>query len=181
MARDHVLATPLTDGRVLVVTSSTTAEIYDPASSSWSPAGQLSQARTLGIAIRLADGRVRVAGGGEYSATAEIYNPATNGWTPTGSMHFGRVSFTGTLLPNGQVLVAGGLSLSGLQASAELYNPATGSWTLTGSLAMPLQEHTATPLPDGTVLVARWPRQQLHGQCGAFMTRAPDAGAPRGR
>ena len=82
MARDHVLATPLTDGRVLVVSSSTTAEIYNPATSGWSPAGELSQPRTLGVAVRLADGRVLVAGGGQYSTTAELYNPATSFTTP---------------------------------------------------------------------------------------------------
>jgi hypothetical protein len=46
--------------------------------------------------VRLADGRVLVAGGGTYRATAELYDPATNSWTPTGSMHVSRIEATGT-------------------------------------------------------------------------------------
>jgi len=157
--RANPTATPLTDGRVLVVSGST-AELYDPTSASWTPAGTLTQARSGHVAVRLADGRVLVAGGG-YSASAELYDPATNRWTPTGSMNVGRVFFTGTLLPDGRVLVVGGNSLNGLQASAELYEPSTGRWTLTGSLMTPRDSQTATLLRDGTVPGRRWPQRRL--------------------
>jgi hypothetical protein len=144
--------------RILVVggVDELTAELYDPPSGTWLPAGSLNESHWAHVAVRLDDGRVLVAGGGRYSADAELYNPATNSWTTTGSMNVGRISMTGTLLRDGRVLVVGGLSAdgSGVQASAELYNPATGRWTLTGSLRTPRRNHTATLLGDGTVLVA---------------------------
>jgi hypothetical protein len=113
--------------------------------------------RWLHAAVRLADGRVLVAGGGAYTATAELYDPATNRWTPTGSMSVDRYDFTATVLRDGRVLVVGGYSLSSVGRStelAEMYDPVTGRWTLTGSLRTPRRNHTATLLADGTVLVA---------------------------
>jgi uncharacterized repeat protein (TIGR01451 family) len=155
-ARAHLTATQLATERILVVGGAGvfTAELYDPPTGTWIPAGTLNESRALHAAVRLADGRVLVAGGGWYGASAELYDPATNRWTPTGSMNVGRISFTGTLLPDGRVLVFGGNSLSGVQASAELYDPATSRWTLTGSLRTPRSRHTATLLTDGSVLAA---------------------------
>ena len=85
--RGSLTATPLGNGRVLVVGGSGefTTELYDPRSGTWIPGGTLSQARGLHVAVRLLDGGVLVAGGGTYYASAELYNPATNQWTPTGA------------------------------------------------------------------------------------------------
>jgi hypothetical protein len=156
--RDNLTATPLENGRVLVVggTSESTSELYDPPTGTWIPGGTLSQPRWLHEAVRLRDGRVLVAGGGTYTASAELYYPATNRWTPTGSMSVDRFDFTATLLGDGRVLDVGGFSGNGtgVQASAELYDPVTGRWASTGSLRTPRLGHMATLLPDGTVLVA---------------------------
>jgi Galactose oxidase, central domain/Kelch motif len=158
-ARAHMTATPLADGRVLVVggVGETSTELYDLAGGTWSAGGALNVPRWLHRAVRLADGRVLVAGGGAYTASAELYDPATNRWTPTGSMSVDRYDFTATLLRDGRVLVVGGFSGNGtgVQASAELFDPSTtGRWTSTGSLRTPRRNHTATLLRDGTVLVA---------------------------
>ncbi len=90
-------ATLLTDGRVLVTggctssCSTASAEIYDPASNSWTPASgagsvpSLSTARNSHTATLLTDGRVLVTGGHTGSvvtASAEIYDPTSNSWTP---------------------------------------------------------------------------------------------------
>jgi hypothetical protein len=64
-ARAGVIATPLRDGRVLVV-GGAAAELYDPASATWSSAGVLHRPRLGEVAVRLPDGRVLVAGG-QYS------------------------------------------------------------------------------------------------------------------
>jgi hypothetical protein len=159
VARGHMTATLLENGRVLVVGGSqeSTTELYDPPTATWIPGGVLNEPRWLHAVVRLADGRVLVAGGGAYTPTAELYDPATNRWTPTGSMSVDRYDFTATLLRDGRVLVVGGYSLSSVGRStelAELYDPATGRWTLTGSLRTPRRNHTATLLPNGTVLVA---------------------------
>ena len=122
-------ATPLGNGRILVVggVDELTAELYDPQTGTWVPAGSLTESHWAHVAVRLGDGRVFVAGGGRYSADAELYNPATNSWTTTGSMNVGRISMTGTLLRDGRVLVVGGPSAngSGVQASAEATAKAT--------------------------------------------------------
>jgi hypothetical protein len=96
-----------------------------PLTGTWVAGGTLNQPRWLHAAVRLADGRVLVAGGGRYTATAELYDPATNRWAPTGSMNVDRITFTATLLRDGRVLVVGRLSAdgSGVQARAELYDP----------------------------------------------------------
>lgn len=56
------------------------AEIYDPASKTWSLAGTMHVARGYHVAVLLTDGQVLVAGGfgsdGAPTATTEIYTPA---------------------------------------------------------------------------------------------------------
>ena len=56
---------------------SATAQLYDPATSSWSSAGTMATPRYVATATILGDGRVLIAGGiasGSFS-TAEFYTP----------------------------------------------------------------------------------------------------------
>ncbi|MCP3713146.1 putative Ig domain-containing protein [Paraburkholderia sp. CNPSo 3274] len=164
-ARYFHTATLLPDGRVLVAggvgsasfgsaSRLASAELYDPATRTWSPTGSMSQGRSIFAATLLPDGKVLVSGG--YGGTAalsstELYDPATGTWSPTGGMNQARYYHTATLLPDGQVLAAGGTNQSNL-ASDELYDEATGTWSPTGSLSQARSRHTATLLPDGRVL-----------------------------
>ena len=113
--RDNLTATPLENGRVLVVggVDELSTELYDPSTGAWLPGGTLNETHWGHLAVRLADGRVLVAGGARYSSGAELYNPAANTWTATGRMNVGRISFAGTLLRDGRVLVVGGLAADG--------------------------------------------------------------------
>ena len=100
---------PLPDGRILVVggTNTTgvdgaasifyaTAEIYDPATGTWSATGSLTTGgRALHTASYLPGGRILITGGWNGSAalsSAEIYDPATGTFSATGSMTTARAN-----------------------------------------------------------------------------------------
>lgn len=161
--RSEHTATVLPGGKLLVVGgrsamgSLATAEVYDPATRTWSSTGSLAQARTGHTATLLNNGKVLVTGGRATAgplASAEVYNPATGTWSPTSALSEARSDHVATLLSDGKVLVAGGKdSMGAALASAKLYDPATGTWSPAGSLNQGRSDHTATVLPNGKVLV----------------------------
>lgn len=162
LPRLYHTATRLADGRVLATggargNADNTAELYDPATETWTRTGNMTQPRRYHTATLLPNGRILVVGSDVpgQGATAELYDPATGTWTPTGSLLKGRSQHTAALLPGGRVLVAGGIDENGtMTASAEVYDPATGTWTSAGNMRMARLNHTATELTDGRVLVA---------------------------
>ncbi len=137
------------------------AELYDPASSTWGPAASLTDARAGHSAILLGSGTALVAAGrggadGSSIASAELYDPDADAWQSAGSLTVARNTATISLLPSGRPLVAGGLGSGIPRRSAEIYDPAApgGPWIDAGSMRLSRAFHTATPLPDGTTLVA---------------------------
>src|SRR5258705_593649 len=165
-------ATLLPNGKVLgaggangdfFFTATKSAELYDPATGTWTLTGNLIMPRSNHRATLLPNGKVLVAGGidwdegGPIYDSPELYDPATGIWSATGSLSTARCDHTATLLANGKVLVAGGLLLNRdyfVTDSAELYDPSTGNWSTTGSLITTRHGQTATLLPDGKVLAA---------------------------
>jgi N-acetylneuraminic acid mutarotase len=154
----------LSDGKVLVAggyynnSALNTAELYDPATGTWSITGNLNTARSAYTATLLSDGKVLVAGGYYNNSalnTAELYDPATGTWSITGNLNTALYAQTATLLLNGKVLVTG-------YNSAELYDPATGTWSITGNLNAFRTDHTATLLPSGKVMVAAGGDENYH-------------------
>lgn len=163
-ARYYHTATLLQNGKVLIaggtnqmVGTLSSAEIYDPATGSFTPTGSMSSPRSDHTATLLPNGKVLVIGGGTFTASAEIYDPTTGNFTTTaGSMSGGRSYHTATLLSNGKVLVVGGSGSAapfGVYSTAEIFDPTTGGFSLAGSLFNNRMNHTATLMADGRVLV----------------------------
>lgn len=156
----------LKDGRVYVVGGHsgrraaiqiyTSAEIYDPDTGVFRPAGEMTIRRHKHDALLLPDGRVLITGGtderdnnGVYGHT-EIYDPSTGTYTSAGEMRMPRYKHRGTsqLLPDGRVLLASGAT------QAEIYDPATGVFHLVEGEARMAGQFAATSLlPDGRVLI----------------------------
>jgi hypothetical protein len=172
-------ATPLDDGRVLVIGGGSftidgfetfgSAELWDPASGSFSHAGSLAEPRLDHAATRLTDGRVLVIAGSMMSASgphssAEMWDPRTRAFAPAGSLVEGRSCHTATLLPDGGAFTS---ERTDIHASAERWDPATRSFAPEGSLADARSDHTATLLPDGRVLVVGG-----GGEDGAYLASA---------
>ena len=131
------------------------SEVWDPATGTFSPAGSLTEARSIHTATLLTDGRVLLVGGWGTGplASAEVWDPATGTFSATGSLAEDRGGHGATLLADGRVLAVGGDGSAGSLASAEVWDPATGTFSATGSLTEARSNHTATLLPDGRVLV----------------------------
>jgi hypothetical protein len=135
-----------------------TAELYDPATGTWTFTGSLQNARSLHTATLLSSGLVLAAAGSinsrdEILASAELYDSVSGTWSETGNLNVARDQHTATLLPNGTVLVAGGAAADNSSlVSAEIYDPITGTWSNTGNLNVARSVHGANLLLNGMVL-----------------------------
>ena len=171
-SRRHSQSYPLPDGRILVAggTDTTgvdgaasifyaTAEIYDPATGTWTATGSLTTGgRVLHTATSLPDGRILITGGWNGSAalsSAETYDPATGTFSATGSMTTARANHRQRILFDGRVLITGGFDSGGISiASAEIYNPVTGTFSATaGPMAAARNAHIMNIVGDGKVLI----------------------------
>ena len=166
-------ATLLQNGKVLVAggydgvssvlpSDLDSAELYDPATGTWSVTGSLNRRRSSHTAVLLQDGRVLIVDGNTSGycpcgAPSELYDPATGQWSLTTNTKnlYSSLDHPSTLLASGEVLVEGGDDgVDGAVAQAELYDPRTGLWSDTAWLNTGRGAHTATLLTNGQVLVA---------------------------
>jgi uncharacterized protein (TIGR03437 family) len=169
----NLTATLMQDGRVLVVGGLTTAgtggtvndtnagaEIYDPTTGTFAPAGPMTVNRNLHTATLLNDGRVLICGGytrgsgapgSQQLDTAELFDPRTARFSLVGPMQRARSAHSSTLLPDGRVLLAG---TDFNDPSAELFDPLNNSFTPTGSMTSAARSiPNATLLSSGQVLI----------------------------
>jgi hypothetical protein len=168
-------ATLLSNGTVLVAGGLSTgfpgqvmasAELYDPATGTFTPTGNMTTTRGQHTATLLADGRVLIAGGRTGTngtqdiASAELYDPSTGAFTPAGVMMNLRGLHWATLLADGRVLMTG-CAIPCNSAIAELYDPATGRFADAGTPGA--GGGAATLLADGRVLITGGCPADFHG------------------
>lgn len=147
---------PVGGGPAAQVTAA--AEIYDPATGTFTPTGSMATGRTLHTPTALPDGRVLVVGGNSDTQrlqSAELYDPASGTFSPAGYMLaiHGR-GHTATRLASGKVLILGGFeTVSRPTAAAEIFDPATNKFTSAGNMTAARADHFAVLLNDGRVLI----------------------------
>jgi hypothetical protein len=120
-------ATRLGDGRVLVTGGTSTsdeagvvatAEIFNPATNTWTAAPSFAVARYShgAIAVGPGDSKVLVFGGvdvnGLGTASVQLYDSVSNTWSAAPPMAVPRFIPTAVRLPDGRILVAGGKTLN---------------------------------------------------------------------
>ena len=117
--RDRLTTGTLLDnGMVLIAGGANTdlvlgsAELYNPASGTFTLTGNLNTERGYHAARLLNTGMVLIAGGETFSgssvvalASVELYDPAHGTFTAIGNMNAARVDPTATLLNNGTCLL----------------------------------------------------------------------------
>lgn len=172
------------DGKVLIVGGYdnkenvlASAELYNPATQTFTATGAMHTPRFRHTATSLGDGRILITGGASQMAsknninpalnTAEIYDPKTGKFTLTTSpMTAYREAHAASLLLDGTVLLTGGQDNHFLiENTAEIYNPATKTFSATiascagspppsGCMSAGRDFHISQILDDGRVLIA---------------------------
>ena len=145
-------ATLLPDGTVLVAGEGTSgreneAELFDPASATWTETRRMGSHGGDSIAVLLHDGTVLVGG-------SALYEPSTKSWTTTGviatspeGVRFGDIEAM-VVLRDGKVLALGS------HGRNAVYDPSRHAWALTGTMVTPRFHTTVALLADGSVLAA---------------------------
>ncbi len=177
LTRTHAAATTLADGRVAViggdtqsttcctyVVATTSVDIFNPATTTWSAGPALKTARAFPVAISLATGSNSIVVAGGYNSTSytlnslETLDSAATAWTAlTSTLTSPRQMFTGERLPDGRVLFIGGNTIASTSGATptdttDLYDPVGGSVVGSALMATPRQNHASVVLPGRGVL-----------------------------
>ncbi len=174
--RSYPEAATLPDGRVLVAGGESpypdldvsyetlaTAEIFDPATGTWAPAGSMTEQRGVDAALAtLADGRPVFVGGFSYerpvpngsggwtipsrpNTVAEVFGASSGTWTATAPTLYRHSGHVAVGLLDGSLLVAGGH-----RAEAERLIPGPAPTPTPTPIPTPTPTPTFTPTPTTT-------------------------------
>ena len=103
------------------------ADIFDPATNTWSSASRMIEKHQNPAGVTMADGRAMVAGG-STSGSAEIYDHVTNSWTLTGPTGLAASGVSQAVrLTDGRIAHVTALS------TVNIYNPIADTWTLSST------------------------------------------------
>jgi N-acetylneuraminic acid mutarotase len=174
MARYANWLITLTNGKVLAIGGTTgqipdnppiltgTAELYNPATGTWSLAGTMATLRMPYYALLLGNGKVLAGGGvasydasgdGNLTSAAELYDPTANSWSTAHSMSHPHAGIEPFIMGNGKVVIAGGTDAAEVPTKVtDIYNPSTNTWTQT-NMASARTLYAAIKLQSGKLLV----------------------------
>jgi hypothetical protein len=162
----------LSDGKVLVAGGREyagdlsyyfldSAQVYDPATGSWTAIANMHEETWPAAAFLQPDGKVLVLGSSYGDAFhAEEYDPASGTWT--------EISVRPTVLATSDLADDSGEPACG---AMDLYDPDTGAWT-TAWTTLACGPRSLTPLLDGTFLVAGGTDCIDDSECGSTATAA---------
>jgi M6 family metalloprotease-like protein len=177
-ARAGHVAVTLLDDRIFVIgTVQGVAEIFDPATDTWSITAPPASPHSSATAVLLTDGRVLVVGASNTEDDdTEIYDPTTDTWSSTGQLNHDRVRHSALALSDGRVLVAGGVFGEGFDnqpvEEVEIYDPVSGNWSIVDSLAGQRILPGMTNLLDGRALIVGAREATLFDPLSDTLTRA---------
>jgi hypothetical protein len=169
IGRDDCTATRMENGQVLIAggfqllpdgsgSVLDTAELYNPATGSFSLTGTMTSTRENHTATLLPDGRVLITGGFSNDGvldTAELYDPTTGEFGAAGNMTTTRYGQLAAVLGDGDVLVAGGINNRGASLkSAEVFVAKTGKFVKVAAMPHDRFMVGATVLTSSTILIA---------------------------
>ncbi|HUG47804.1 MAG TPA: kelch repeat-containing protein [Candidatus Limnocylindria bacterium] len=194
--RIYAAAAQLADGRVLLTGGltgdelSSTAELFDPSSQTFSAVGRMAVGRAEHTATTLADGRVLVTGGvrlsssgtldGDATSTAELFDPATGAFESAGPMTTERTQHAAVRVGD-RVLIVGGQNIDGSPRTAELFDPATSSFLAAGRAPTGGPDTAASILPNGNVLAMAGTTAPVLWAAADVAAHDPGVWAPAGR
>jgi large repetitive protein len=124
------------------------AELWHPSSGTWTPT--MPQLQGSGPGVVLADGRVLVAGGIDWSTVpggvdrpldrAELWDPATQRWTLTERMASARTGHALVVIGDGALSLGGFATYPGASAllEGERFDPVAGRWSTAAPLVHPI-------------------------------------------
>jgi hypothetical protein len=171
----------LHDGRVLVTggapengsdVGTTAAEVFDPATSTFSATGSMVVARTGHAMATLPDGHVFVTPG--VSRVAELFDPSSGTFSPAGSTT-DTAEGKAIALPDGRVVI---LQVTGLQTGERfwIWDPERQLVQLAGSSGESVMD--ATLLDDGRIFLVGLCRGRAGGWTGTYVPGGAVAPTP---
>jgi N-acetylneuraminic acid mutarotase len=148
------LASAVLNGKLYVIggyylgfESTTSVQVYNPATDTWALAHPLPYAVNHNSAA--------VTGGKLYSFGAGggvfVYNSNNNSWGPVASTHFVHSATAAVGVIDNQIYVAGGTGTPS-QRELEVYDPVANRWTIKAPMSVP-RNHTAGGVIDGKFYV----------------------------
>jgi hypothetical protein len=144
-----------TSGNVL-----SSAELFNPATGTWSATGSLTTARQNATLTALADQTAIAIGGVDGSsnvlASSEIYNPSAATWSVGATLTTARHRHRTVRLTDNRVFVTGGFtnaSATTATAAGDLYDSTLASFFIQPSIGSARADHAALAIPNNCVLV----------------------------